>query len=156
MDGDGGKVSDWKGIILSSNANPANYRAELINGLFEQFHPFLHIALIFLQIHITQLTCSFLNNNKWQSLQSGGENIALLQKKKDLIREKDCEESLFIYSSSHCLPSGTGTHYQDIWASSRKKTKLPPQKKNKNRNKRKVSTFWLSSLFRVENPICQT
>lgn len=81
MDGEGGMVSDWKGIILSCNANPANYRAELINGLFEQFHPFLHIALIFLQIHITQLTCSYSNNHTRQSLQSGGENIALLQEK---------------------------------------------------------------------------
>lgn len=81
MDGEGGKVSDWKGIILSSNANPANNRAELINALFEHFHPFLHIALIFLQIHITQLTYSFSNNQTWQSFQTGGENIALLQKK---------------------------------------------------------------------------
>lgn len=77
-----GKVSDWKGIILPSNANPANYRAELINGLLEHFQPVLHIVLIFLQIHITQLTCSFLNNHTWRSFQSGGENIALLQKKR--------------------------------------------------------------------------
>lgn len=47
MDEEGGKVWDSKGIILSSNANPTNYRPELISGLFEHFHPFLHIALIF-------------------------------------------------------------------------------------------------------------
>lgn len=115
MDEEGGKVWDSKGIILSSNANPANYRAELISGLFEHFHPILHIALIFLQIHITQLTCNFLNNHTWPSLEPGGENITLSQKKKkDLIRKKDCEESLFIYSSSHCFLSGMGTYYQDV------------------------------------------
>lgn len=146
MDGEGGKVSDWKGIILSSNANPANNRAELINGLFEHFHPFLHIALIFLQIHITQLTYSSSNNQTWQSFQTGGENIVLLQKKRDLIREKDWEGSLFLYSSSHCLPSGMGTYYQDIWASSIKKTTSKHTK---------PPSFWLSSLFGVENPICQ-
>lgn len=45
------------------------------------------------------------------------------KKRKVLIREEDCKVSLFISSPSHSLPSGRGTHYQDIWASYTTKSK---------------------------------
>lgn len=98
----------------------------LMSGLSTYFNPFLHTTLaFFLQMCITPLTCIFLSNPTWQSVQSGGENIAFLheKKRKVLIREEDCKVSLFVSSPSHSLPSGRGAHYQDIWASYTTKSK---------------------------------